>query len=124
MKLYHHPLSGHAHQARLFLSLLGVPHEAVEVDLKAGAHKRPEFLALNPFGQIPVLDDEGAVVSDSNAILVYLARNSGGPTGCRRTPRRRPQCSAGFRRRPANSPAALPPRGSSPCSAPTSGPRR
>ncbi|MDR4306777.1 glutathione S-transferase [Chelatococcus sambhunathii] len=77
MKLYHHPLSGHAHRARLFLSLLGVPHEAVEVDLKAGAHKRPEFLALNPFGQVPVLDDEGTVVSDSNAILVYLARKLG-----------------------------------------------
>ncbi|TGD95228.1 glutathione S-transferase family protein [Methylobacterium nonmethylotrophicum] len=77
MKLYHHPLSGHAHRARLFLSLLGVAHEAVEVDLKAGAHKRPEFLALNPFGQVPVLYDDGTVVSDSNAILVYVARKLG-----------------------------------------------
>ncbi|MGV7030640.1 glutathione S-transferase family protein [Methylobacterium symbioticum] len=77
MKLYHHPLSGHAHRAWLFLSLLGVPHEAIEVDLKAGAHKRPEFLALNPFGQVPVLDDDGTVVSDSNAILVYVARKLG-----------------------------------------------
>lgn len=77
MKLYYHPLSGHAHRARLFLSLLGVPHEAIEVDLKAGAHKRPEFLALNPFGQVPVLDDDGTVVSDSNAILVYVARKLG-----------------------------------------------
>ncbi len=77
MKLYHTALSGHAHRARLFLSLLGVPHEAIEVDLKAGAHKRPEFLALNPFGQVPVLDDDGTVVSDSNAILVYVARKLG-----------------------------------------------
>jgi glutathione S-transferase len=77
MKLYHHPLSGHAHRARLFLSLLGVPHEAIEVDLKAGAHKMPEFLALNPFGQVPVLDDHGTVVSDSNAILIYVARKLG-----------------------------------------------
>ncbi|KQS67482.1 glutathione S-transferase [Methylobacterium sp. Leaf361] len=77
MKLYHHPLSGHAHRARLFLSLLGVAHEAVEVDLKAAAHKRPEFLALNPFGQVPVLDDDGTVISDSNAILVYVARKLG-----------------------------------------------
>jgi glutathione S-transferase len=74
MKLYHHPMSGHAHRARLFLSLLGVPHELIEVDLKSGAHKTPEFLALNPFGQVPVLEDEGTVVSDSNAILVYLAK--------------------------------------------------
>lgn len=77
MKLYHHPLSGHAHRPRLFLSLLGVAHEAIEVDLKAGAHKRPAFLALNPFGQVPVLDDDGTVVSDSNAILVYVARKLG-----------------------------------------------
>ncbi|GAA4257312.1 glutathione S-transferase family protein [Azospirillum formosense] len=77
MKLYHHPLSGHAHRARLFVSLLGLPHELVEVDLKAGAHKTPEFLALNPFGQVPVLEDDGVVVSDSTAILVYLAKKAG-----------------------------------------------
>lgn len=72
MKLHHHPLSGHSHRARLFLSLLGAPHEPVEVDLKAGARKTPAFLALNPLGQAPVLD--GVVVADSNAILVYLAK--------------------------------------------------
>jgi glutathione S-transferase len=77
MKLYHTSLSGHAHRARLFASLLGLPHELVEVDLRSGAHKTPEFLALNPFGQVPVLDDDGTIVSDSNAILVYLARKAG-----------------------------------------------
>jgi len=77
MKLYHHPLSGHSHRARLFASLLGLPHELVEVDLKSGVHKQPEFLRLNPFGQVPVLDDDGVIVSDSNAILVYLAKKSG-----------------------------------------------
>ncbi|MEN3347097.1 MAG: glutathione S-transferase [Bradyrhizobium sp.] len=77
MKLYHFPLSGHAHRARLFISLLGIPHELIYVDLKAGAHKTPEFLALNAFGQVPVLDDEGVIVSDSNAILVYLATKLG-----------------------------------------------
>ncbi len=77
MKLYRHPLSGHSHRAQLFLSLLGVPHELIDVDLKARAHKEPEFLALNPFGQVPVLDDEGTVIADSNAILVYLAKKLG-----------------------------------------------
>lgn len=77
MKLYHHPLSGHGHRIRLFVSLLGLPHELVEVDLKAGAHKAPEFLKLNPFGQVPVLDDDGVVIADSNAILVYLAKKAG-----------------------------------------------
>lgn len=77
MKLYHFPLSGHAHRARLFLSLLGVPHEVIDVDLSKGEHKTAAFLALNAFGQVPVLDDDGSIVSDSNAILVYLAKKLG-----------------------------------------------
>jgi len=77
MKLYHFPLSGHAHRARLLLSLLDMPHEVIDVDLANGAHKTAAFLALNAFGQVPVLDDDGALVSDSNAILVYLAKKSG-----------------------------------------------
>ena len=77
MKLYHFALSGHAHRARLFMSLLGIPHEVVDVDLRSGAHKTPEFLALNPFGQLPVLDDNGTIIADSNAILVYLATKFG-----------------------------------------------
>ncbi|MGY3585924.1 glutathione S-transferase [Bradyrhizobium sp. USDA 4341] len=77
MKLYHFALSGHAHRARLFMSLLGIPHEVVDVDLRSGAQKTPEFLALNPFGQVPVLDDDGTIIADSNAILVYLATKLG-----------------------------------------------
>lgn len=77
MKLYFHPISGHSHRARLFLSLIGVEHELINVDLIAGAHKKPEFLKLNPFGQVPVLDDGGVIVSDSNAILVYVAKKLG-----------------------------------------------
>ena len=77
MKLYHFPLSGHAHRAALFLSLAGVDHEIVPVDLAAGAHKQPEFLALNAFGEVPVLDDNGIIIADSLAILVYVARKVG-----------------------------------------------
>ncbi|MGL6215555.1 glutathione S-transferase family protein [Billgrantia desiderata] len=77
MKLYHFPLSGHAHRAALFLSLAGVEHELIEIDLAAGAHKQPEFLALNTFGEVPVLDDNGTVIADSLAILVYVARKIG-----------------------------------------------
>lgn len=73
IKLYGFRLSGHAHRVQLFLSLLGLPHEAIEVDLRNKAHKSEAFLAMNPFGQVPVIDDNGAVVADSNAILVYLA---------------------------------------------------
>ena len=74
MRLYDHPLSGHAHRVRLFLSLLGIAHELAPVDLMAGAHKQPAFLQMNRFGQVPVLEDDGLIVSDSNAILVYLAK--------------------------------------------------
>lgn len=74
MKLYYHPLSGHSHRARLFLSLLGIEHELIEVDLAAAEQKSPEFLKLNRFGQVPVLVDGDVAIADSNAILVYLAR--------------------------------------------------
>lgn len=77
MKLYNFPLSGHAHRALLFLSLLGVKANIVDVDLAKGAHKAPDFLKLNPFGQVPVLDDDGVIIADSNAILVYLATKLG-----------------------------------------------
>jgi glutathione S-transferase len=77
MKLYHFPLSGHAHRAVLFLSLLNVKADLIEVDLANGAHKSTNFLKLNSFGQVPVLDDDGFVVNDSNAILVYLAAKLG-----------------------------------------------
>lgn len=77
MKLYHYPLSGHAHRAALFLSLAGIDHELIEVDLAAGAHRQPAFLELNAFGEVPVLDDDGIIIADSLAILVYAARKVG-----------------------------------------------
>lgn len=77
MKLYYHPLSGHSHRARLLLSLLGVEHELVEVDLMSAQHKSPEYLKLNRFGQVPVLVDDDRKIADSNAILVYLSKKLG-----------------------------------------------
>jgi glutathione S-transferase len=74
VRIHHFPKSGHAHRALVFAKLAGIAHEAVFVDLVAGAHKTPEFLEMNPNGQVPVLEDGDVVVSDSNAILVYLAR--------------------------------------------------
>ena len=77
IKLYNFPRSGHAHRAELMLSLLQLPTELIFVDLAKGEHKTPEFLALNPFGQVPALEDQGVVLTDSNAILVYLAHKYG-----------------------------------------------
>ncbi len=103
IKLYRHPLSGHAHRVELMLSLLGLPTELIFVDLMKGEHKTPEFLAINSFGQVPVIDDNGTVLADSNAILVYLAAKYGRGNGCPaiRLPRR--GCSAGCRWRRARS---------------------
>ncbi|MBD9417811.1 glutathione S-transferase [Achromobacter sp. ACM04] len=78
LTFYSFPLSGHAHRVALMLSLLDVPHRKVDVDLRGGEQKRPPFLALNAFGQVPVVDDGGVVVADSTAILVYLAKRYGG----------------------------------------------
>jgi len=71
--LYRHPLSGHSHRVEVLLSLLGLNAELVDVDLKQGAHKQPEYLAKNSFGQVPAIEDGDVTLSDSNAILIYLA---------------------------------------------------
>lgn len=72
-RLHWHVLSGHAHRAQLMSSLLGLEVELVKVDLASGEQNAPRFLQLNQFGQVPVLEDEGETLVDSNAILVYLA---------------------------------------------------
>ncbi|MEO6677745.1 MAG: glutathione S-transferase [Pseudomonas sp.] len=77
IKLYNFPRSGHAHRVELMLSLLELPTDLIFVDLTKGEHKTPSFLALNPFGQVPVIDDEGLVLAESTAILVYLAKKYG-----------------------------------------------
>ncbi|EJM74382.1 glutathione S-transferase family protein [Pseudomonas sp. GM55] len=77
IKLYNFPRSGHAHRVELMLSLLKLPIELIFVDLAKGEHKQPAFLTLNAFGQVPVIDDQGVVLADSNAILVYLAQKYG-----------------------------------------------
>jgi glutathione S-transferase len=84
--LHRFRLSGHAHRVELFLSLLGLPFESVDVDLPNRAHKSPGFIAMNPFGQVPVLEDGAVVLADSNAILVYLATKYGGDTWLPRDP--------------------------------------
>ncbi|MEY4765684.1 MAG: hypothetical protein RI907_2357 [Pseudomonadota bacterium] len=77
IQLYRHRLSGHSHRVELMLRLLRLPHELIDIDLRAAEHKQPAFLRLNRFGQLPVIDDNGVVLADSNAILVYLASQHG-----------------------------------------------
>ncbi|AJF00929.2 glutathione S-transferase family protein [Pandoraea apista] len=73
IRLYRHALSGHCHRVELMLHLLDLPYETIDIDLVAGEHKQPAYLAINLFGQVPAIDDDGVVIADSNAILTYLA---------------------------------------------------
>ena len=73
MKLYNVAYSGNSYKVRLLLAQLGIPCEIVEVDILSGKSRTPEFLKINPNGRTPVLDDNGFVLAESNAILAYLA---------------------------------------------------
>jgi len=77
VRLYDFPRSGNCHKVRMLLAFLQLDWDAVPVDTSAGGTRTPEFLALNPRGQIPVLEDDGLVIWDSMAILCYLARRHG-----------------------------------------------
>jgi glutathione S-transferase len=78
INLYGHEVSGNSYKVRLFLSLLGVEYEWIKVDLLKGEHKTPEYLAKNPFGQVPFIEDGTTQLADAQAILVYLGRKYGG----------------------------------------------
>ncbi|MFT3731732.1 MAG: glutathione S-transferase family protein [Hyphomicrobium sp.] len=78
LTLYDMDLSGNCYKVRLLSALLGVPLTIVPVDLAAGDHLRPPIIDLNPFGELPVLQDGDVVLRDSQAILVYIARKWGG----------------------------------------------
>jgi len=72
MKLYWHPVSLMPWRVRIALAEKGLAFEEVIIDLPGGASHRPEFLALNPFGQVPVLEDDRRAFAESTAILEYL----------------------------------------------------
>lgn len=77
IELYELAISGNSHKVRLMLSLLGIDYKSYMLNMAERDHKKPEFLALNPFGQVPLLKDGNIVLRDSQAILVYLARAYG-----------------------------------------------
>ena len=72
MKLYWHPFSIFPRRVRIALREKSIAHEEIIVDILGGAQHAPEFRRLNPFGQMPVLEDDGLVISESIAILAYL----------------------------------------------------
>ncbi len=73
MKLYQHPFSSACFKVLALVNELGLPCELVTVEMQNGAHKAPEYLAMNPNGKVPTLDDDGLYIWESNAIACYLA---------------------------------------------------
>ncbi len=70
--------SGNCHKVRLLLEQLGRAYQWIEVDSAHGATRTPEYLARNPNGRVPMLElEDGRLLVESNAILVYLAQGSG-----------------------------------------------
>jgi glutathione S-transferase len=81
LTLYDYELSGNCYKIRLLLGFLGIEHQTRHVDFHPGhEHKSDWFLELNPLGQLPVIDDDGLILRDANAILTYLAARYD-PTG-------------------------------------------
>ena len=64
---------------QFYLEELGVPYEFVLLDMQAGAHLEPEFLAINPMGKVPAIVDGDFKLWESGAILMYLADKYGKP---------------------------------------------
>ena len=74
LTLYDYELSGNCYKLRLLMAFLGIPYQTVRIDFYPGReHKSEAFLKLNPLGQIPVIEDDGFVLRDAQAILVYIA---------------------------------------------------
>lgn len=86
MKLHDLELSGNCYKVRLFAALAGIPLDIAPVDFLGGAHKRPPLIDLNPWGEIPILEDGEVVLRDSQAILVYLALKHAAPGWLPRDP--------------------------------------
>ena len=76
--LYDMPLALNCYKVRLLCSLLGVEYVKEPIDLLKDEHQTTEFLALNPFGQLPVLKVDDLLIRDSHAILIWIARKFGG----------------------------------------------
>jgi glutathione S-transferase len=76
MRLYYHPFSSNARRAVMTAFELNTPVELVLVDLVKREQRQPAFLARNPAGRVPVLEDGGLLLPESHAIMIYLAQKS------------------------------------------------
>ncbi|WP_170415956.1 glutathione S-transferase family protein [Ruegeria atlantica] len=87
IRLYDFRLSGSCHKVRLLLSMLQRDHQIIDVDLLNGDQNQSAFLQVNPLNKVPVLDDDGFILRDSTAIMVYLAQKYGAAEWAPATPK-------------------------------------
>ncbi len=86
MKLYTYFRSSAAYRVRIALNLKGLAYGSIPVNLSPGEHRRPEYLALNPQGLVPALEDGGVLIGQSLAILEYLEETQPQPQLLPRAP--------------------------------------
>lgn len=79
LTIYGSDLSAPANKVRFAANAIGIKYEYKRVDLRAGEHLKPEFLAVNPVGKVPAIDDDGFRMFESNAIIRYLADKNNSP---------------------------------------------
>src|SRR3546814_10187810 len=72
IRLHYHPFSTYARRVLITLLEKGLQHEAVLIDMAARQHRGTEYLALNPYGRVPTLEEDGLVLYESSAIMQYL----------------------------------------------------
>ena len=80
MKLYMHPVSMTTRPVRLFIAEINIPVEEIFIDLMTGAHMQPPYSDINPNCLVPMIEDDGFKLTESSAILKYLADKIGSPT--------------------------------------------
>jgi len=81
LKLYYEPTSPPSRAVQILIDLLQIPHEKIRISFKNKDHKSPEYLAINPLGEVPcILEADGFALWESEAIMKYLvnSRKQGG----------------------------------------------
>jgi glutathione S-transferase len=79
LHVYGSPLSLPSNKVHFCVKAMDLAHEYHVVDLRSGEHKRPDYLAVNPAGKVPAINDNGFCLAESNAIMRYLARSNDSP---------------------------------------------
>jgi len=73
LKIYGANLSAPANKVRMAANILGLEYEYIQISIREGENRTKKYLAMHPAGKIPVIDDDGFILFESDAIMKYLA---------------------------------------------------